>query len=196
MSTPLPDYDKPLRDRLGIIQETDNFATVALQNRLNYQQREQERQRQLVQQQQQMYGFNQNSGQTAPQNLPQGEGPLNTVVDYARKQIGKPYIWGATDPNVGFDCSFLVQQAYKQVGINLPRVSNQQGRTGVKTAISNLRPGDLIFWDNSSRNVGADHVAVYAGNGYIIEAPGRGKQVRYRQVNPNDQNAWGIRVVQ
>lgn len=101
------------------------------------------------------------------------------VVAEARKMVGLPYVWGGTDPERGVDCSGLVQAAYGALGIELPRVSADQARAG--TAVPSLdqaRPGDLIAWDNSSRNVGADHIAIYIGNGQMIEAPRPGGHVQ------------------
>ena len=101
------------------------------------------------------------------------------VVAEARKMVGLPYVWGGTDPERGVDCSGLVQSAYGALGIDLPRVSADQARAG--TAVPSLdqaQPGDLIAWDNSSRNVGADHIAIYIGNGQMIEAPRPGGHVQ------------------
>lgn len=114
------------------------------------------------------------------------------VVEYAREYLGTPYKWGGTDPN-GFDCSGLLQYVYQKVGINLPRVSYQQANYGKPVGIGGLRPGDLVAWDNSSRNNGADHIAMYIGNGRILEAPRAGKNVRIRKLGENER-AWGVRI--
>jgi hypothetical protein len=101
------------------------------------------------------------------------------VVDAASKYIGLPYVWGGTDPTKGMDCSGLVQTVYKQFGIDLPRVSADQARQGTPvSSLAEAKPGDLIAWDNSSRNNGADHIAIYAGNGKMIEAPRTGLDIR------------------
>lgn len=101
------------------------------------------------------------------------------VVDAASKYIGLPYVWGGTDPTKGMDCSGLVQTVYKQFGIDLPRVSADQARQGTPVAsLAEAKPGDLIAWDRSNRNVGADHIAIYAGNGKMIEAPRTGLDIR------------------
>ncbi|MCL2803884.1 MAG: NlpC/P60 family protein [Micrococcales bacterium] len=97
------------------------------------------------------------------------------ALDWARQQIGKPYIWGGTGPN-GFDCSGLVQMAYlKAVGKQIPRVAQDQYNAATKVPPGQMRPGDLIFWIDST---GVHHVALYAGNGMMVEAPSRGKLVR------------------
>lgn len=101
------------------------------------------------------------------------------VVAEARKYLGTPYVWGGTDPEKGLDCSGLVQVVYKNLGIDLPRVSNQQATSGRPVAsMADAKPGDLIAWDRSSRNNGADHIAIYIGGGKMIEAPRTGLDVR------------------
>ena len=105
------------------------------------------------------------------------------VVGEARKLLGLPYVWGGTDPERGVDCSGLVQVVYEKFGIDLPRVSADQARAGQPVAsMAEARPGDLIAWDNSSRNVGADHIAIYIGNGKMIEAPRPGGVVQISEV--------------
>jgi len=90
----------------------------------------------------------------------------DAVVAEAKEFLGLPYVWGGNSKEKGVDCSGLVQQVYKKFGIELPRLSADQARQG--TAVANLsqaKPGDLLAWDNSSRNSGADHIAIYIGNG-------------------------------
>lgn len=101
------------------------------------------------------------------------------VVDEAKKYLGLPYVWGGTDGTKGLDCSGLVQLVYKNLGYDLPRVSNQQASAGRPVAsMAQAQPGDLIAWDNSSRNNGVDHIAIYIGNGKMIEAPRTGLDIR------------------
>ncbi len=101
------------------------------------------------------------------------------VVAEARKYLGLPYIWGGTDPTKGMDCSGLVQVVYKNLGYDLPRVSNQQAKAGTPVAsMAEAQPGDLLAWDNSSRNNGVDHIAIYIGDGKMIEAPRTGLNIR------------------
>ena len=103
----------------------------------------------------------------------------DSVVAQAKKYLGLPYVWGGTDPTKGMDCSGLVQVVYKQFGIDLPRLSADQARSGTAVAsLDQAKPGDLLAWDNSSRNNGADHIAIYAGNGKMIEAPRTGLDIR------------------
>jgi hypothetical protein len=103
----------------------------------------------------------------------------DAVVNEAKQFLGLPYVWGGNSKQTGVDCSGLVQQVYKKFGIELPRLSADQARQG--TAVSSLaqaKPGDLLAWNNSSRNNGADHIAIYVGNGKMIEAPRTGLNVR------------------
>jgi cell wall-associated NlpC family hydrolase len=101
------------------------------------------------------------------------------VVTEARKYLGLPYVWGGTSITKGVDCSGLVQSVYKSLGYNLPRLTADQARSGRPIAsMADAQPGDLIAWNNSSRNNGADHIAIYIGNGKMIEAPHTGAQVR------------------
>ena len=105
------------------------------------------------------------------------------VVAEARKYLGLPYVWGGTDPQKGVDCSGLVQSAYKSFGYDLPRVSADQARSGRPVAsLAEAQPGDILAWDNSSRNNGADHVAIYIGDGKMIEAARPGTTVRISDV--------------
>lgn len=101
------------------------------------------------------------------------------VVAEAKKYLGLPYVWGGTSKDKGVDCSGLVQSVYKSLGYDLPRVSADQARSGTPVkSLAEARPGDLIAWDNSSRNNGADHIAIYIGGGKMIEAPRTGLNVR------------------
>lgn len=114
------------------------------------------------------------------------------VVAMAREYLGVPYVWGGTDPS-GFDCSGLVQFVYDRMGVSLPRVSADQARSGQPvSSLSEARAGDILAWDTGPRNVGADHVAIYAGDGMMIEAPRRGGRV---QLVPVDKPPDAIRRV-
>ena len=101
------------------------------------------------------------------------------VISYAKKLLGKPYVWGAQGPN-GFDCSGFTYYVYKNAaGITLPRTSSQQSRYGTAVSKSNLKPGDLVFFDTSGpNNGGVTHVGMYIGNGQFIHAAsGQGRVV-------------------
>lgn len=113
------------------------------------------------------------------------------VIEFARGAVGTPYVWGGTNLQSGVDCSGLIQAIFSKAGIDLPRVSYQQANLGKRVGLSALRPGDLYAWDNSSRNNGADHIALYIGNGMIIEAPRPGSSVRIRRIGKGE-GGWGV----
>lgn len=97
----------------------------------------------------------------------------------ASKQIGTPYVFGGAKPG-GFDCSGLIQWAYGQVGVKLPRVSYQQGAAGVEVSAAEAQPGDLVYFD---RKGPVDHIGIYNGNGTWLVAPHTGAQVRVEKVD-------------
>lgn len=108
-----------------------------------------------------------------------GNATGQAIVEEAKEYLGLPYVWGGTSKEKGVDCSGLVQSVYKSFGYDLPRVSADQARSGTPVAsLAEAQPGDLIAWDNSSRNNGADHIAIYIGGGKMIEAPRTGLDVR------------------
>lgn len=105
------------------------------------------------------------------------------VVKKARELIGYPYVWGGESPSEGgFDCSGMIQYAYKQLGISIPRTTYDQIKIGKKiTNKAELQPGDLIF--NFDRLGIAQHVVLYAGNDRVIEA-------RYEGTLINEYSYW------
>ncbi|SHF76330.1 NlpC/P60 family protein [Geodermatophilus nigrescens] len=112
-----------------------------------------------------------------------GSGLESQAVAAAQRYLGVPYAWGGTDPSVGLDCSGLVQRVYADLGIDLPRTSSQQATAGTAVAsLAEARPGDLVFFDNSSSRPGIDHVGIYVGNGKMIAAPQAGQVVQVQDV--------------
>ncbi len=96
----------------------------------------------------------------------------NKVVNYALQFVGNRYVWGGTNPNTGADCSGFVQYVLRNAaGVSLPRTSREQAKAGRAINSSEMRPGDLIFYTNSSGVV--NHVAMYIGNGQIVHAASR-----------------------
>ncbi|WP_043682553.1 C40 family peptidase [Streptomyces xylophagus] len=93
-------------------------------------------------------------------------GSAAAVVAFVKAQIGKSYVLGATGPSA-YDCSGLVGAAFKQVGISLPRVSQDQSTAGTQVSLSNLQPGDILYWGSAGS---AYHVAVYVGGGMFVGA--------------------------
>ncbi|MCX5211914.1 NlpC/P60 family protein [Kitasatospora sp. NBC_00240] len=104
-------------------------------------------------------------------------GSTETAVAYALAQVGKPYVWGGNGPG-GFDCSGLVQQAYRKAGVSLPRVAGDQYAATTPIDAGDLRRGDLLFWSDSGRASAIHHVGIYLGGGRFVEAPRPGKNVR------------------
>ncbi|MGX1542284.1 C40 family peptidase [Streptomyces adustus] len=93
-------------------------------------------------------------------------GSAAAVIAFVKAQIGDAYVSGGTGPN-SWDCSGLVQAAFKQVGIDLPRVSQDQSVAGTQVSLSNLQPGDILYWGSAGS---AYHVAVYVGDGMFVGA--------------------------
>ena len=103
---------------------------------------------------------------------------VDKVLDFAHQQLGKPYVWGAQGPN-SFDCSGLIYYVYKNAAnITLPRTSVEQSKFGTTVSKSNLKAGDLIFFDTNGPNNGAvSHVGIYAGEGQLIHASSSNKKI-------------------
>ncbi|WP_217245406.1 C40 family peptidase [Streptomyces sp. AC602_WCS936] len=98
------------------------------------------------------------------------------ALAFARAQIGKPYVWGATGPG-SYDCSGLTQAAWKAAGVTLPRTTYDQVDAGTTVPVSQAQPGDLVFfYDDLS------HVGLYIGNGMMIHAPKPGAYVREESI--------------
>ncbi|MEU1367300.1 NlpC/P60 family protein [Streptomyces sp. NPDC005803] len=101
------------------------------------------------------------------------------AVRYAIEQIGKPYVWGAEGPD-SFDCSGLTSQAWASAGRTVPRTSQEQWRQLRKVPLNALRPGDLVVYFPK-----ATHVALYIGNGLVVQAPRPGSQVKVSPLASN-----------
>lgn len=98
------------------------------------------------------------------------------IVKTARSFLGVPYLWGGDSPETGFDCSGLTTTSYRLNGLDLPRMSQDQFRTGSPVERSELLPGDLVFFGNAADKI--THVGIYVGGGRFIHAPGQGKTIR------------------
>ncbi|GAB2523863.1 C40 family peptidase [Nocardia heshunensis] len=96
----------------------------------------------------------------------------------AETKVGAQYSWGATGP-YSFDCSGLVQWAYKQAGIELPRTSFEQSNVGAPVAFEDLQPGDIVITN------GGGHVGIYAGDGKLLNAVQTGTPVSYTNLHPS-----------
>ncbi|MGA8115922.1 MAG: C40 family peptidase, partial [Actinocatenispora sp.] len=99
-----------------------------------------------------------------------GDEDAMTAVRTALDQLGKPYVWAAADPDVGFDCSGLVLYAYRQIGVQLPHSAEYQYLEGRHVASDDLRPGDLLFYSSDGTVSGIHHVTMYIGHGQIVQA--------------------------
>ncbi|MER7834846.1 C40 family peptidase [Streptomyces sp. NPDC096040] len=103
-------------------------------------------------------------------------GKAMKALAFARAQIGRPCVWGATGPE-SYDCSSLTQAAWRAAGVSLPRSAQEQTFAGTPMPLSAIEPGDLVFFfDNDS------HVGVYAGNGMMIHAPSPGASIREESI--------------
>lgn len=101
------------------------------------------------------------------------------VVSYAKQFVGNPYVWGGQSLTDGADCSGFVRQVYKHFGVELPRCSFDQSEVGTTVSVDDLKPGDLLFFNRGSR---IGHVAMYAGNGYIVHAKGSKYGIVYERL--------------
>ncbi|MET9654492.1 NlpC/P60 family protein [Streptomyces sp. NPDC006460] len=108
---------------------------------------------------------------------PSAEG--GAALDFAVRQIGKPYSWGAEGPDA-YDCSGLTSQAWASTGREIPRTSQEQWRTLPKVELSELRPGDLVVYFPE-----ATHVAIYLGGGLVVQAPRPGARVKVSPIAAN-----------
>ena len=108
---------------------------------------------------------------TAVEFHPATKGPTTlrtNIKNTAIKYIGGSYVWGGNTLGSGVDCSGFVQQIFKLYGVNLPRVSREQAKTGVAVSSTNKKVGDLVFYANSNGVI--DHVAIYIGNNQVVHA--------------------------
>jgi cell wall-associated NlpC family hydrolase len=131
------------------------------------------------------------------------------VIDRALSQVGVQYVWGggtgrgpskgipgpAGDPGdrIGFDCSGLMLYAFNGTGVRLPRVSRNQFNAGRKVPISDLRPGDLVFYRRGGNPI--HHVALYIGGDRMVEAPYTGADVRVVPLRRRDLVPQATRVL-
>jgi len=98
------------------------------------------------------------------------------AISVAQQFLGTPYKWGGSSPATGFDCSGLVQYAYGQAGVTLPRVAADQYNVGTPIDRNQLQPGDIVFFKDSSGYV--HHEGLYLGGGKFLHAPHTGDVVK------------------
>ncbi|MFD4372779.1 NlpC/P60 family protein [Streptomyces sp. NPDC058486] len=115
------------------------------------------------------------SGDRGPVAAPTGR--ASAAISFARAQLGKPYVWGATGPS-GYDCSGLTQAAWRAAGVSLPRTTYTQINAGRRVSRSELAPGDLVFFYS-----GISHVGLYIGGGQMVHAPRPGAPIRIAPID-------------
>lgn len=120
----------------------------------------------------------------------QATGSAAAIVAFARAQVGDAYVMGSTGPN-SWDCSGLVQAAYRQAGIELPRVSGDQSSRGTSVSLDNLQPGDILYWGSRSNSY---HVAIYVGGGMFVGAQNPSTGVVERSLD-YDMPSGAVRVL-
>ena len=117
---------------------------------------------------------------SAPKPPQPEENRAGTVAERAAHSaaqlVGKPYRYGGASPSTGFDCSGLVQYSYAQAGRKVPRSTDDQRVASQRIRVSELRRGDLIFFDQEGKK--NSHVGLYVGSGEFVHAPSSGKRVR------------------
>jgi cell wall-associated NlpC family hydrolase len=124
------------------------------------------------------------TGEVFAQATTAGEAVINTAAEY----LGVPYLWGGTDAEKGFDCSGLIQQAYRDIGVELPKWSRHQATMGVEVpSIDEALPGDIIAFGEP-----VDHVGLYVGDGQMLHAPRSGDVVK---IGPIQREITTIRRV-
>ncbi|MBT2674823.1 C40 family peptidase [Streptomyces sp. ISL-14] len=163
--------------RLAAIEKRKQEEAARKAAELARQQAEAERQRQEAAQQQE--STEQPSDSSTSDSSASGSSyatKAEKALAFARSQIGKPYVWGATGPD-SYDCSGLTQAAWKAAGVDIPRVTYDQVNAGTTVSLSNAQPGDLIFFYDD-----VTHVGIYIGNGMMIHAPKPGAYVREESI--------------
>ncbi len=122
-------------------------------------------------------GSSTGTGASADSAAPAGDGDVESAVQFALAQLGKPFKTAGNGPD-GYDCSGLVQQSFRRGDIELPRVANDQYAATTPVTASQLRRGDLLFWSDDGSARGIHHVAIYLGNNQYVEAARPGTLIR------------------
>jgi peptidoglycan DL-endopeptidase CwlO len=119
---------------------------------------------------------------------------IHAFLEAAVSRLGMPYVWGAAGPT-SFDCSGLVQWSFAQAGVVMPRVAADQARTGPSVPVSQLAAGDLLFYHTDPTAPGyISHVAIYLGDGKMIQAPEPGMDVEVVPVDVGSEFAGAVDV--
>jgi cell wall-associated NlpC family hydrolase len=132
------------------------------------------------------------AGQATESAVPQTA--LNAMLKAAMSRRGMPYVWGGDGPTT-FDCSGLVQWSFRQAGIVMPRVAADQALSGPAVPVSQLQPGDLLFYHTDRTDPRyISHVAIYLGNGWMLQAPEPGLDVEAVPADFGSEFAGAVRV--
>jgi cell wall-associated NlpC family hydrolase len=132
------------------------------------------------------------AGQATESAVPQAT--LNAMLKAAMSRRGMPYVWGAAGPT-SFDCSGLVQWSFRQAGLLMPRVAADQALSGPAVPVSQLQPGDLLFYHTDPTDPRyISHVAIYLGNGWMIQAPEPGLDVEVVPADFGSEFAGAVKV--
>lgn len=126
-----------------------------------------------------------NSGNAAINNTPAPSANGNAILETASQYLGTPYLWGGSSP-AGFDCSGFTSYVFKQHGISIGRTTYDQIGRGVSVSLSNLQPGDLVFFGSASAPY---HVGIYWGDGQYIHSPQTGDVVRISSLSGRNCSA-------
>jgi cell wall-associated NlpC family hydrolase len=119
---------------------------------------------------------------------------IDVMLRAAMSREGMPYVWGAAGPT-SFDCSGLVQWSFAQAGVVMPRVAADQALAGPAVPVSQLQPGDLLFYHTDpTAPTYISHVAIYLGNGWMIQAPEPGENVEVVPADFGTEFAGAVRV--
>ncbi|MFC9329808.1 C40 family peptidase [Kitasatospora sp. NPDC057015] len=122
------------------------------------------------------------SSDTAAAPAAAASGDFEDAVAFALAQLGKPFKTAGNGPD-GYDCSGLVQQAFRRAGVELPRVANDQYEATTPVSAGQLRRGDLLFWSEDGTARGIEHVAIYLGGNQYVEAARPGTNIRVSTIS-------------
>lgn len=188
----------PIGEELKVLAEQEDWIKISVDNNSGFVssdyvdiktefkqavsiEEEQERQRQENQNSQgsDSATMRQSSDGASSQSSGKSSSLRQNVVDYALRFQGNPYVWGGTSLTNGADCSGFTQSVFRHFGIGIPRTSRSQAGSGKRVSVSEVRPGDLIFYTKNGR---INHVALYIGNGKVIGASSSKEGIRIKNM--------------